>query len=392
MDAYFLPIGTAAWQFPIIAALLTLPYAVYSYRKYGAVSAYRSLLLFSMLFYLQCAFYLVILPLPDPSEVAKMTGPYAELTPFRNVYDFIVKSSFDPARPSTWLRALRESYFLEPLFNLTLTIPFGVYLAYYFRKSLKKVILFSFLLSAFFELTQLTGLFFLYPRPYRLFDINDLLLNTLGGVCGCLIYTRFLQKLPSKRRIDERSLEKSARVGFVRRLVALLIDSLVILAIDLLLGLFAGGGVPYSGSLVFFVYYPAFALALRGRTPGKLLVKIRIERIDGGVSPHLSICLRYVLRNAFLLALQFLSHLIPEIETRQQAVFVVVFLLAVAFSFVDLCLSFRRGRRLWYEMLSKTRNASSFADDRVPKRRESAADGRNTDPAEAKDAHETDGV
>ena len=50
MDAYFLPIGTAAWQFPIIAALLTLPYCVYSYRKYGAVSAYRSVLLFSMLF------------------------------------------------------------------------------------------------------------------------------------------------------------------------------------------------------------------------------------------------------------------------------------------------------------------------------------------------------
>ncbi|MDR2295894.1 MAG: VanZ family protein [Clostridiales Family XIII bacterium] len=390
MDAYFLPIGTAAWQFPVIAVLLTLPYSVYSYRKYGAVSAYRSLLLFSMLFYLQCAFYLVILPLPNPSDVAQMTGPYAELTPFRNVYDFIVKSSFDPARPATWLRALREPYFLEPLFNLTLTIPFGVYLSYYFKKSLKRVILFSFLLSAFFELTQLTGLFFLYPRPYRLFDVNDLLLNTLGGVCGRFIYTRFLQMLPSKSRIDARSRERSERVGFARRLVALLIDSLVVLTIGTLLSLLVGGRTPYLGGLVFFLYYPALALALRGRTPGKLLVKIRIERTGGGVSPWLSICLRYVLRNAFLLALQALSRLISEIEPRRQAVFVVIFLLAIAFSFVDLLLSLRRGKRLWYERLSGTKNTSYFADDRGLRTRKGAGDEGDAD-RKAKEDHATDG-
>jgi glycopeptide antibiotics resistance protein len=380
MDAYFLPISTAAWQFPIIAALLTLPYSVYSYRKYGAVSAYRSLLLFSMLFYLQCAFYLVILPLPNPSEVAELTGSYAELTPFRNVYDFIVKSSFDPARPVTWLRALREPYFLEPMFNLALTMPFGVYLTYYFKKSLKKVILFSFLLSAFFELTQLTGLFFLYPRPYRLFDVNDLLLNTLGGVCGHFIYTRFLQRLPSKHRIDARSRERSERVSFVRRFVALLIDGFIVTVIVRLLALFLPIDAIFIGGGVLFVYYPAFAIALRGRTPGKLLVKIRIEQIGGKVSPRLSICLRYVLRNAFLLALQTLSRLTSEIDPQKQSIFVVVFLLGVAFSFVDLLLSFRRDKRLWYEMLSRTKNASYFADG-----------GREPDPA-AKDARETGGA
>ena len=371
MDAYFLPIGTAAWQFPIIAALLTLPYSVYSYRKYGAVSAYRSLLLFSMLFYLQCAFYLVILPLPNPSEVAELTGPYAELTPFRNVYDFIVKSSFDPARPSTWPDALRESYFLEPLFNLALTIPFGVYLAYYFKKSLTKVILFSFLLSAFFELTQLTGLFFLYPRPYRLFDVNDLLLNTLGGVCGYFVYTRFLQMLPSKHRIDARSLERSERVSFVRRFVALLIDGFIVLTIGRLLALFLPIDAIYVDGAVLFVYYPALAVALRGRTLGKLLVKIRIERIGGRLSPNLAICLRYVLRNAFLLALQTLSRLTSDLDPQRQSVFAVVFLLGLAFSFVDLLLSFRRDKRLWYEMLSGTRNASYFAGG-----------GRGPNPAE----------
>ena len=33
--------------------------------------------------------------------------------------------------------------------------------------------IFSFLLSLFFEVTQLTGLYFLYPGSYRLFDVDD---------------------------------------------------------------------------------------------------------------------------------------------------------------------------------------------------------------------------
>lgn len=39
-------------------------------------------------------------------------------------------------------------------------------------------------LSLVFELTQLSGLFGLYPRPYRLADVDDLMTNTLGGMVG----------------------------------------------------------------------------------------------------------------------------------------------------------------------------------------------------------------
>ena len=31
-----------------------------------------------------------------------------------------------------------------------------------------------------FELTQLSGLYFIYPRSYRLADVNDLINNTVG--------------------------------------------------------------------------------------------------------------------------------------------------------------------------------------------------------------------
>jgi glycopeptide antibiotics resistance protein len=363
MDAYFFPISTAVWQFPIIAALLTLPYAIYSYRKYGAVSAYRSLVLVSMLFYLQCVLYLVVLPLPDPQEVAKMTGPYAELIPFRNVYEFIMKSSFDITRVSTWIPALREPYFLEPVFNLLLTLPFGFYLSYYFKSNLKKVIAFSFLLSLFCELTQLTGLFFLYPRPYRLFDVNDLMLNTLGGMCGYFIYTRFLRMLPSKRSIDERSRERSKKVGFTRRLVSFMIDSLLVSLIGALLSFAAGFNPLYIYIFSFFAYYIAFACLLRGRTPGKTVVKIRIEREDGlnsASSLMPAICARYLARNTFLLAIQFadcaIRHPAPQYGIFANA----ALFLVLAAAFADVLLSFRRDRRLWYELLSKTRNVSYF--------------------------------
>jgi glycopeptide antibiotics resistance protein len=363
MDAYFLPINTAAWQFPVIAALLTLPYAIYSYRKYGAVSAYRSLVLFSMLFYLQCVFYLVILPLPDVSEVAAMTGPYVELAPFKNVYEFIVKSSFDITRASTWLTALREPYFLEPAFNVVLLIPFGVYLAYYFKCGLKKVALFSFLLSLFCELTQLTGLFFIYPRPYRLFDVNDLILNTLGGVCGYFVYARFLRMLPSKRKIDERSRLRSERVGFVRRSVALIIDSFLVSAISVALTYVIKSETFYLYIPVFFVYYIAFACALRGRTPGKMIVNIRVESARGDSASLLpSICARYATRNAFVLAVQFALRMHAYTEPRYRIFLVIAVFFAIAFTLVDMLMSLRRERRLWYEMLSGTRNASYFGE------------------------------
>ena len=57
----------------------------------------------------------------------------------------------------------------------------------------------------FFELTQLTGLYFIYPKPYRLFDIDDLLLNTTGGVLGYFLFGLIEKHLPSRDKIDEDS-------------------------------------------------------------------------------------------------------------------------------------------------------------------------------------------
>ena len=54
-----------------------------------------------------------------------------------------------------------------------------------------------FLFSIFVEVTQLTGIYGIYKYPYRLFDVDDLMLNTLGGVIGFYIEPVFEYVLPS---------------------------------------------------------------------------------------------------------------------------------------------------------------------------------------------------
>ena len=81
---------------------------------------------------------------------------------------------------------------LQVLFNIVMTIPFGMILTYRFSLSKKNVILVSFLFSLFIEVGQLTGLFFTFGGSYRLFDADDLICNTLGGLIGFIVMSKYV--------------------------------------------------------------------------------------------------------------------------------------------------------------------------------------------------------
>jgi glycopeptide antibiotics resistance protein len=362
VNAYLIPLSTAALVFPLIALALTIPYILYSYHRYGSISILRSIILFSFVFYLQCAYYLTILPLPDPAEVATRTGPYYQLIPFYFIYDAIVHASLDPTSLRGWFSFLTSAYVLEPLLNVLLTLPFGVYLSSYFKSSFKKVLILSLMLSLFFELSQLSGLFGLYSRPYRIADVDDLILNTLGGVLGYFIHTRFLRFLPSREWIDRRSAERSVSVGYLRRLAALFVDSVLVGLVIWLVTALPGMDKPWTGIIVFFAYYPLLALLTHGRTPGKALVRIRLETVEGARPFWLLVVLRYLLRNAPLAGYQIFVLQTNVENSAYQNILSLVVMLTGVFFLLDFFLSFRakRGRRLWYELLSQTRNVSSF--------------------------------
>jgi len=218
------PIKIAIIAFPFIAFFITLPYILIQYHKYGSVYFYRTIIIYSFVLYLLTAYFLVILPLPSIESVKLLTSPRWQLQPFAFIVDILKETSFRVTDLSTYLPTLKTEPFLQAFFNILLCLPFGVYLHYYFRYNLKKTVLGTFCLSLFFEITQLTGLYFIYPRGYRLFDIDDLMLNTLGGCIGYFIGSLFLKILPNREEIDKKAKELGTRVSFLRRITAFLLD------------------------------------------------------------------------------------------------------------------------------------------------------------------------
>lgn len=184
---YMFSIKTSIMYFPVIACLFTIPYILKQYHKYGSINKLRTLIVYSFILYMMTIYFLVILALPDINDVINNKFEY-NLIPFSFINDITKETSFNIAVPSTYLKALTEHCIYVVIFNILMTVPFGMYLRYYYKFSLKKVLILSFFLSLFFELTQLTGLYFIYPKPYRLFDVDDLILNTTGGVLGYLLF------------------------------------------------------------------------------------------------------------------------------------------------------------------------------------------------------------
>ena len=161
---YINSIKIAMLVFPVLAFFITLPYMIINYRKYGSVNKLRTLIVYSFILYLLTMYFLVILPLPDPDTVHTTYTQMLNLVPFSFVFDFLKESPFEITKPATWALSVKDATFYVPAFNVLMLMPFGMYLRYYFKCSFKKTLLLTALLSLFFELTQLSGLYFLISR------------------------------------------------------------------------------------------------------------------------------------------------------------------------------------------------------------------------------------
>lgn len=213
MHTYIDTIKQAGIIFPPIAVIFTIPYLIYNYKKYGSIWSLRIWIIYSFILYLICTYCLIILPLPTPEKVQTLNGYHTQLIPFNFIADIISRSHIQVSNPKSYLTVINNWAFLTTIFNIFMTLPFGFYLKYYFRNNLKQVILKTFLLSLFFELTQLSGLYFIYRGNYRLFDVDDLITNTIGGIFGFLLATTLSRILPTREEIDEKSLDRSKRIS-----------------------------------------------------------------------------------------------------------------------------------------------------------------------------------
>ena len=138
MGGYIEALEQAAILFPILAVLFTIPYIAWNYHKYGSVLSLRILIVYSFILYMLCAYCLVILPLPTGEAAANLSGHQAQLVPFTFLGDIARESDAVLSQPRTWLTVFNSNAFLTTLFNLFLTMPFGMYLRYYFRCGWKR--------------------------------------------------------------------------------------------------------------------------------------------------------------------------------------------------------------------------------------------------------------
>ncbi|MEF3306058.1 VanZ family protein [Paenibacillus sp. GYB003] len=278
LQSYLIPIRYAFLTFPILAFLFTLPFLIVQYRKYGYVNKIRVVVIYSLLLYVLTALYLVILPLPaSRNTCAPWRESYMSWVPFQFVKDFVRETGLQPGVPSTYVRLFTERAFLQAAFNVLLLVPLGVYLRYYFRFGFGKAVAAAFGLSLFFEITQVTGLYGIYKCPYRLFDVDDLMLNTFGGALGYMAAPLVMKLLPRPDRLDENVDLKSERVGLTRRFIALQLDAIVLFPAALL---FMRSPDIVLYAVVCFLYFVMLPLATNGRTLGKYIVRIRV--IGGG--------------------------------------------------------------------------------------------------------------
>ena len=297
MAFYFSIIKEAVLFFPAIAALFTLPYMIYNYHKYGSVLSMRIVIVYSFILYMICAYFLVILPLPSREAVAQMTGARAQLIPFHFISDVITEAHKAAKGALSVMHFINNKAVFQVVFNILMTMPFGMYLRYYFKCSLKKTVCYSFLLSLFFELTQLTGLYFYYPRSYRLFDMDDLMANTFGGLLGYLTVKPFLKVFPTREQIDRTSFRRGREVSFVRRLTAGFLDVMCLILWEVA-GNYAAAWLPvqlpWLPIVLFFCYFLVFAICMKGATPGKRITRIRVATSKEGKTHWYQYVVRYV--------------------------------------------------------------------------------------------------
>lgn len=354
---YIESIKTAVFIFPFVSFLFTIPFILHQYHKYGSINAFRVLIVYSFILYMMCIYFLVILPLPEKSTVTAKMGEMMNLRPFAFVNDIIRESSFVLNNPNTYLKSLMEPCIYTVLLNIVMTVPFGMYLRYYFECSFKKTVLLSFGLSLFFELTQLSGLYFIYPGPYRLFDVDDLIMNTLGGVLGYSLMGFGRNILPSRREIDRESLRDGTKVSSLRRFTAFALDVFIYGAISVFFR------HDNSYKIVFIIYFIVIPPMLNDQTLGEKFLNIKLDyhkyKIPTAVLRVLFIYTYYFGLPTLGLTIAKMSIVEFGLEFASGYIYLAAYFLILLFWFVNF-LSLLINKRMFYDDIFKVNFESTI--------------------------------
>jgi hypothetical protein len=242
----------------------------------------------------------------------------------------------------------------QVLFNVVMLMPYGMYLRYYFKCSLSKTVLFSFLFSLFLELTQLSGLYGFYPKPYRMFDVDDLMANTLGGFVGYWIFGLANKLLPSRQSLDSQSYALGKKVSLLRVMLSAGID---LFCVGILYGMlsFFVQKIPF---FVFFTFYLWLLTSFcHGQSIGMKVLQLKIVNQLPQQSFMLACAMRYF---SMMIVLFALPTACLRLFVTSFPVFVLIVLFAWGAGALIVVVDILRHIPPFYARISNTRLVSSI--------------------------------
>lgn len=194
--------------------VLFVPFVAISYRRRGRLGLGRTLLWLSALIYFWAIWTYTLLPLPDPDAIRCVGAIVDPMSVVRDVQTALAASG----------NPLRHPALLQLVFNVLLFLPLGVFVRVLAGRGVVVALLAGLGLSLLVEMTQLTGVWGLYPCAYRFFDVGDLLTNTLGAVLGCALAFVVPRSLRGSQVSADADLARPVTRG--RRALAMLCDAL----------------------------------------------------------------------------------------------------------------------------------------------------------------------
>ncbi|WP_410575231.1 VanZ family protein [Amycolatopsis sp. cmx-4-61] len=166
--------------------LLFLPYIARQYRRRGQLGLGHTALSFAALVSAVAVITYTLLPLPELTpDFCSRYGYGAQWRPFQFVADMVREQRRLDLHGATGV--FRNPALQVRMFNVALFVPLGMFFRHLFHLSIRNCVAAGFLVSAFVELTQLTGVWFLYPCAYRHFDVDDLIANSAGAALGAML-------------------------------------------------------------------------------------------------------------------------------------------------------------------------------------------------------------
>lgn len=350
VSTWLLEGGLSVLLFVGLLPLLIAPFLAWVYRRYRYPALGPTVLAVTSGLYASALVSFTTFPLPQVPDdfcTERELVDYWQLRPGASLGDVADKAA-DVGIGQT----LGSGVFLQVVMNVVFFVPLGFLLAYWARRSLSRTLLVGAVVSLLVETSQGTGLWGIYPCPYRLADVDDLITNTLGAGIGWGLGRVMTRVLPFRDPAPRTDLaDPTVRRRFLAAGLDLLTVGLVSFTVDVVVefAIAARGSTLEAESPVWtLIQVLVGALLLLGvplirkdrATPGQLTVLLALARDDALVpAGRGSVALRFALRWMPILA--FGSIVLTVIVVSE--------LITVAL---------RKDRRSWVGVLSRSRDVT----------------------------------